>query len=199
MIFSSADFIAINKPRGLAIDSGKEMNHATLSSLGIPSTVTNGSSLVAVNRMSAEDSGITVLSRHPIAGIQAREMLRQGKLWKPSYWIVVQGRVKYGIGGVINLPMRNGQPDEKGVASITHWKTLKSSDKFSLIQLQPRTYLDNQLQVHCETCLRTPPVSGLGFHLQRIEGKFPGGYTFDISAPPVGMLEDIIASHEWLS
>ena len=190
LLLRNKDYVAINKPIGLKLISGKQpcANVGKIfDSMGLGS----GYQPVPVSSMDAQVSGVAFFSLHPSAGRLARTMIREGKFWRRKYWGLVNGRVAGGhSSGVINIPLDGSVPSANGVPSITHWRLLRYSEteRLSLIEFEPRTDVLDQIQLHCKISLRTPLVETTGLHLHKISGCLPGGDDVDITAPPVAEL-----------
>jgi len=196
MLFRNNDFVAINKPMGLKLNSGKQTCASVakiFDSMGM-----TGHQPVPVISMDAHMSGVALFSLHQSAGRLARTMIRGGKFWRCKYWGLVRGRVAGGqTRGVINIPLDGSTPSADGIASITHWKLVRysESDRVSLIEFEPRTEVPNQILIHCNISLRTPLVEGSGLHLHRVSGCLPGGEDIELVAPPI---DDMAVSLEKL-
>jgi 23S rRNA-/tRNA-specific pseudouridylate synthase len=200
LIYTDPDFLVVNKVLGIDAISGKELSQNDIRGLGIDGYVGRSKQLVSVNSLGVYETGILMISRSPASGISARQLWRAGQLWKPFYWILVEGRLKgRGKSGVINVPLMHGVPHSSGITSISHWRVLKETDDRTLIEVNPRTTVVDQIELHCRLCLNATPVQSLGAHLARIEGNLPSGSALDLFANPHGELAKELASLGWYS
>ena len=200
LLFRSSDYIAINKKRGFDTASGKQPQRE-LQELLMAMELAGDSPPIPVNALKSHMSGVQILSTNPSAGKLARSMVKAGQFWRCKYWGFVDGQVKRRDNSIINIPIMNGVPSTNGETSITYWKLLKSDDfnkKISLVEFEPRTDIDNQIQIHCELALRTRLMEELGLHLYSISASFPGGENVEIIAPPIGEFKDRMRSLGWI-
>lgn len=197
LLFRNEDFLAINKPLGIPTVAGREPPRAFRSLLEQMELV-KSSCPIPINSMSSNTSGIQLMSLHATAGKHARAMINEGQFWRYKYWGILSGRLRSKTGeGVINVPLKDGKIDSDGEHSITHWKRLKysSQDQLSLIEFEPRTDFQGQIEVHASEVLKCPLVSEVGLHLIELTAFLPD--KLNIQAPIRNELKMKMQSLGW--
>lgn len=198
VLFRNADYLAINKPIGIECTSGKEISNDFRSLLN-----SIGGSLVPVNSLGADLSGVVLLSRNVSAGRLARGLIKSGHSFQCKYWGILNGRPNgKHCQGIINIPLLGNLPNSNGTTAITHWKLLKYSNyldgkEASLIEFEPRTDVANQIRLHCESSFRLQFVDNNMLHLQQIKTHLPNGEETTIEAPPIGVFEEFMSQLGW--
>ena len=199
LIYRDSDFIAINKPLGLSTTAGKEASRYIRDLLKSMELFSKSNECpVPVNSMKESISGVQLLSINSSAGRLARSMIKNGQFWTCKYLGIVSGRPPIrNASGVINIPLKNGEPDPLGNTAITHWRRLKSTDEVSLIEFEPRTDVEDQISLHCGFCLKTPLLSSVGLHLHSVNACLPGAGHVVICAPVRNELKDKMHTLGW--
>lgn len=155
VIARSADWIALNKPAGLAVQGGQGVSRH-LDGL-LPLLAEGGEKLRLVHRLDKETSGLLLVARHVGAASALAEGFRQHQLLK-TYWALVWGRPPRAEGSWrAPLEKRGTGPDQRmvvdaaGQDAVTHYRLLayNQAANISWLQLQPHTGRMHQLRVHC--------------------------------------------------
>jgi 23S rRNA-/tRNA-specific pseudouridylate synthase len=200
LLFKNSDYVAINKMSGYETISGKQPN-AELQEILRDMELLQETIPIPINSMKTNMSGVQVLSMNHSAGKLARTMVKAGQFWRCKYWGFIDGRIQSGRESIINIPIQYGVPCVDGEPSITHWKLIKSDDingNISLLEFEPRTSVENQIQLHCELVFRRPLVKDPGLHLYSVSACLPGGDNIEIVAPPVGEFKNKMQSLGWI-
>jgi 23S rRNA pseudouridine955/2504/2580 synthase len=155
VIARSADWVALNKPAGLAVQGGQGVSRH-LDGL-LPLLAEGGEKLRLVHRLDKETSGLLLVARHVGAASALAEGFRQHQLLK-TYWALVWGRPTRAEGSWrAPLEKRGTGPEQRmvvdaaGQDAITHYRLLayNQAANISWLQLQPHTGRMHQLRVHC--------------------------------------------------
>lgn len=170
--------IALNKPPGLAVQGGSEVEEhldALLDGLrfGAPERPR------LVHRLDRDTSGVIVLARSAEAARRLTEAFRQ-RAPRKVYWALVIG-VPHPLSGRIDaaLAKRPGAGGEKmrvagkgddGQGATTFYRVIDSAPpRAAWLALMPKTGRTHQLRVHCAEVLGTP-IAG--------DGKYGGVAAF---------------------
>lgn len=166
VIFEDENVIVLEKPAGLlSMAKGEYCEESTLEDFGL-----------LVHRLDRDTSGIVILAKNEPTQKMLRKQFQDRKTHK-TYYAIVEGRPKLDE-AIIDLPIARNlkhpttfQVDPKGKPSKTHYKVLKTNDKFSLLELKPESGRTHQLRVHMKY-LNTPifgdPVYGSGKKAKRL-------------------------------
>lgn len=199
LLFRNPDFIAINKPLGFEATAGKTPSSELRALITEMELANSDDCPVPVHSSSSSTSGVLLLSMHAAAGKLARAMVKEGQFWKCKYWGLLDGRIAgRQSSGVINIPMSAGQVTSDGEPSITHWRLLKYTDQgVSLVEFEPRTNIQNQIQLHAELVLKAPLLSDTGLHLRQVSASLPTGESTEVVAPVRDRFRDAMVSLGW--
>lgn len=156
----------VNKPPGLPAHGGDRVRGATLvdfllkkfpeiKKVGDEPKIRPG----IVHRLDKHTSGVMVVTRNQ-KSFEALKELFQKRLVEKTYLAIVCGKLREKR-GIINLSIGRltKNPFKRGVASgrnkirgereaVTEYRVLKESDKYSFLELKPRTGRMHQLRVH---------------------------------------------------
>lgn len=106
-----------------------------------------------VHRLDRATSGLIILAKTPSALAWLQKQFAQRKV-KKTYIAVIEGELNPPE-AVIDMPIeRNPKKPQtfrvggNGKPAVTHYKTLKTGTKYSLIELRPETGRTHQLRVH---------------------------------------------------
>eukprot|EP00117_Sycon_ciliatum_P023431 scpid74244/ scgid19923/ RNA pseudouridylate synthase domain-containing protein 4 len=176
VLFKDENFIAINKPYGLASTHGPKVklnlaNHLhkfRFENRLVPNII---------HRLDEGTTGVLVMSRHPEAARMAMNWFKKKQI-KKVYHCLVLGRPEKSE-GVVDVPLKVGMTDpdhnekykyimeanvgsEYGKEAITMYKCLETFEgpngTFSFLEVQPVTGRRHQLRVHCCDVLKCPIV-----------------------------------------
>lgn len=154
VISQTDDYIAINKPSGLAVQGGTGTSEHVDG--GIAAAFPDGKKPLLVHRLDRDTSGVLVLAKH---GRAARQLAKgfQSRHHGKIYLALVAGRPKE-LAGVIKAPLiKSGShgnekmvvDDMRGDHAETIFECLDSiGGKVSLMQLEPLTGRTHQLRAH---------------------------------------------------
>lgn len=145
----SDDWIAYNKPAGLAVQGGSK-THIHLDGY---LQALSGDRAKLVHRIDKDTSGLIIVARHDTAARSLTSAFKDHAITK-SYLALVSGVVERF--GTISAPLlkqgiqdkQKMVVDEAGLPSVTHFKRLAYADKISLVALQPVTGRTHQLRAH---------------------------------------------------
>lgn len=203
--------IVVNKPTGMLTHSKGVMNDEFTvadffrrhTSFGLE---TNRPGIV--HRLDRDTSGIIIGARSEES---ARLLKRQfaNRTVKKTYLAVVSGRPKLPE-AVIDLPIgRNPSApstfrvDAKGKSALTTYKTLSANEKYSLVELKPKTGRTHQLRVHMQyigvpilgdkVYNTTAPSDRLYLHAEQLELTIPGSKRRSFAAPAPDVFKQKVA------
>ena len=154
VIVETNDYIAINKPNGLAVQGGTGTREHIDGA--VAAAFPDGNKPLLVHRLDRDTSGVLVLAKH---GKAARILAKgfQSRLHEKRYLALVMGRPKM-TEGVIKAPLikSGGHGNEKMIVDAdrgdhaeTDFECIESiGGKVSLMLLSPRTGRTHQLRAH---------------------------------------------------
>jgi pseudouridine synthase, RluA family len=158
IIYEDNALVIINKEAGLlAIATDKEKRETAYSIISEYLKDSNPKSRVFVlHRLDRETSGLMMFAKNE----EVQEMMQ--KNWDDiiltrSYIAVIEGTLSPEEGSIVswltedkNYKMYSSFTDNGGQKAITHYRTLKTNDHFSLIELNLETGRKNQIRVHLQ-------------------------------------------------
>lgn len=169
MIDETKDWIAFNKPSGLAVQGGTSTGRHIDGLL--QSAFADRQRPKLVHRLDKDTSGILIVAKHDKAARDLAAAFQSHEMGK-SYLALVLGQLPEA--GHIRVPLSKSGPMgrekmspnyEEGQFAHTIYRTIaKSSNKISLVALQPRTGRTHQLRVHM--LVQNAPILG--------DGKYAG-------------------------
>lgn len=146
------DFILVlDKPSGLLTVPGKALEHKDSLQLRVQRVFPTAR---IVHRLDMATSGLILLALDkPSQGYIAKQFEKREV--KKRYQAVVWGKPDENA-GTISLPLICDWPNrpkqmvdhERGKAATTHWSTLETNGKYTLVDLKPVTGRSHQLRVH---------------------------------------------------
>ena len=158
IIYEDNALVIINKEAGLlAIATDREKRETAYSIISEYLKDSNPKSRVFVlHRLDRETSGLMMFAKNE----EVQEMMQ--KNWDDiiltrSYAAVIEGSLSPEEGSIVswltedkNYKMYSSFTDNGGQKAITHYRTLKANDHFSLIELNLETGRKNQIRVHLQ-------------------------------------------------
>lgn len=207
LIANEADFVILNKPYGLATQSGTEVKKSVDELLplfdrylGLTNDNQSEKFCRLVHRLDRDTSGVLVIAKRRSAATWLGQAFKQGHVLK-TYVACVWGRVEKQK-GMIKLPLI---VNERKLEAETEYEVLNrgrlDQKEVTLLKLMPRTGRKHQLRRHCH--LKGYPIIGdqkydiptfrtmnkkyaLQLHAWRINFQDEGEnvYTFEAPLPP---------------
>lgn len=155
IIYEDDEIIVINKPSGLlSIASDKEKSSTAYHMLSdYVQQKDKHNRIFVVHRLDEDTSGVLMVAKNP----DIQKALQDN--WndivsKRGYYAIVEGQLKEKQGTIKSYLKKNAQnlmyssKDKNGQFSITHYKVMKESDKYSLLDVNIDTGRKNQIRVH---------------------------------------------------
>ncbi|MDR0677599.1 MAG: RluA family pseudouridine synthase [Holosporaceae bacterium] len=157
IIYDCADFFAINKPAGLAVQMGSKI------SLCVENFIKSypDQKCRLVHRLDKDTSGVLLIAKNLSSARRLTKLFRENKI-KKTYLAIVDGKVT--DDGIVDNCLKKTfigneekvRIDENGRKAITIYKPLRSIGAYTLIELKPLTGRTHQLRVHCAEVLNAP-------------------------------------------
>lgn len=151
--FEDGHLLVVNKPAPLAsIPSSLVPGEPTLAG-GLKYHLGEGASLHLVNRLDRGTTGLLAAAKNAWVHDLLRRQLHTGD-FRRTYLAVCVGAPE-GDSGRIELPIGRDpasavrrRVDPAGKAAVTDYRVIERTDRFSLVELTPRTGRTHQLRVH---------------------------------------------------
>jgi 23S rRNA pseudouridine1911/1915/1917 synthase len=157
IVYEDDYIIVIDKQTGLlSVSAGSE--HVTAYSL-VSQYLKHqdpANKVFIIHRLDRDTSGLLMFAKsESVQALMQKAWLTNVR--ERTYYALVEGRVEQ-AGGTIRsylsetkaFVMYSSQDPEKGELAITHYKTLKRSDDFSLLEVNLETGKKNQIRVHMQ-------------------------------------------------
>jgi len=144
VIYDDDNYIVINKPRSIAVQSG------TNNLKNIVDTLKNTkyfqySKPYIVHRLDKETSGIFLIAKNRESAQFFTSLFRIRKIHK-TYLAIVKGKVPNKLKIMEDFLEYYERNKKTRLKAITFLKVIKSNDKYSLLELNPRTGRKHQLR-----------------------------------------------------
>jgi len=186
IVYEDRDLIVLNKNAGLlSMATDKEKRNTVYSMLSNYAKDENkDNKIFIVHRLDRETSGLMMFAKSK----EVQELLQES--WKRtvmerSYLAVIDGQLDPPDGTVTSYLFESSvfivyssQDPEKGERAITHYKTIKSNELYSLLKMNLETGKKNQIRVH----------------LQDLKHPVVGDKKYGSTSNPIGRL----ALHAWV-
>jgi 23S rRNA pseudouridine1911/1915/1917 synthase len=193
IIFEDEYLIVVDKKESLLTVSTGKTDETTAFSILKTYVKKSGSSnrIYVVHRLDRETSGVIVFAKnrevqlilqenwHRIVTRRVYTALVEGKMEKEKdtieSWLTENAK---------SLKIHSSSTNDGGQQAITHYRTIKSNDEYSLLELELETGRKNQIRVHLEN-IRHPivgdkkygsmqsPIRRLGLHASILEFYHP--------------------------
>ena len=153
LIKEENDFIALNKPSGIAVQGGSKLKRH-IDGL-IEYAFSNIEKHYLVHRLDRDTTGVFLIAKNKNFAKEISEYFKHNTIRK-VYIAIVCGNFQ-NHEGTIDIPIikeRTGKSEKvvvdkiNGLKSITNYKVLGSSENYSLVLLFPKTGRTHQIRVH---------------------------------------------------
>ena len=209
ILYEDDDAVVMNKPAGVLTHAlGIHGNEASVASF-LRSKVTGikGERAGIVHRLDRATSGVIIGARNQAALSWLQKQFSQRKV-KKTYIAIVQGQLDPEE-AVIDMPIERNpkapatfRVGPNGKSAMTHYKTLYTNGKYSLVELTPETGRTHQLRVHLAKVghpIVGDPLYGTGkhgdrlyLHAQRLEITLPNRERKIFTAPTPPSFEELM-------
>ena len=176
VIYEDDNVIVLDKPAGLlSMAKGEYCPEKTLEDYGL-----------LVHRLDRDTSGVIILAKTPEAQTFLRKQFQDRKAHKIYYAITI-GHPKLDEAN-IDLPLARDlsrpttfRVDASGRPAETYYRVVEHNDKYSLVELHPKTGRTHQLRVHLKYigC----PILGDRVYGEPAERLFLHAYSLEITLP----------------
>ncbi|HHT23274.1 MAG TPA: RluA family pseudouridine synthase [Bacteroidales bacterium] len=159
IVYEDSDFIVVEKKEGLltvTVGTNKDITAFSILKNYVKKS-SPANKIYTVHRLDKDTSGLLIFSKNR----DLQHMLRNN--WheivtKRTYVAVVEGRVEKESDQIVSwltedeikLKAISSSRDNGGKKAITHYKLLKATDEYSLMELELETGRKNQIRVHME-------------------------------------------------
>ncbi len=144
VIYNDSDYIVINKPRGIAVQSGTNNLKNIVDTLKKTKYFENSKPYI-VHRLDKETSGIFLIAKNRESAQFFTSLFRIRKIHK-TYLAVVKGEVPRTLRKMEDILEYFEKNKKTKLKAITFLKVLKSNNKYSLLELNPMTGRKHQLR-----------------------------------------------------
>ena len=144
VIFNNEDYIVINKPRSIAVQSGTN-NLKNIIDILKKTKYFQFSKPYIVHRLDKETSGIFLVAKNRKAAQFFTSLFRIRKIHK-TYLALVKGQVPTNLKKMEDILEYYENNKKIKLRAITFLKVLKFNDRYSLLELNPKTGRKHQLR-----------------------------------------------------
>ena len=189
VIYEDDNLIVFNKPAGmLPIKKGAYLAETSIDDFGDP-----------VHRLDRDTSGVIAVAKNPETKSKLQKQFSDRKTHK-TYYAVVVGHPKQPH-AIISVPLTRNLKnpttfvaDPNGREAITEYQVIAENDRFSLLELKPRTGRTHQLRIHMAHIgtpilgdkiynPKSPKADRMYLHAASLEITIPGGKRVNFNAP----------------
>ena len=156
VIFDDIDYILINKPRGIAVQSGTNNLKNIVDTLKETKYFQHTKPYV-VHRLDKETSGIFLIAKNRGSAQFFTSLFRIRKIHK-TYLAVVKGEVPRNLKKMEDYLEYHEKNKKLKVKAITFLKVIKSNNKYSFLELNPKT--GRKHQIRKQLYMRGYPIIG---------------------------------------
>lgn len=154
LIYSADEFIAINKPSGIATQGGSKINLSIDDAL-LYLNQRDNNEFKLVHRLDKETSGVFLIAKNYLAAYKLTQAFKD-KIIKKTYLAITLGIPLNISGEISNYIGKNKsgayetvrEDSEFGKLALTKYEVIKSYGKISLIKFTPLTGRMHQLRLH---------------------------------------------------
>ena len=198
VIYEDDDVIVFNKPAGmLTVSKGEYNPEPTLEQYG-----------EIVHRLERDTSGVIIVAKNLKAKSYLQKQFQDRKTHK-TYFAVTVGHPKVDH-AVINIPLTRNlkkpttfMVSKDGREAITEYKVIAKNDKYSLIELKPRTGRTHQLRIHLAHIgtpilgdpvynPKSPKADRMYLHAAALEITIPSGERLTFTADLPEEFRDVV-------
>ena len=198
VIYEDDDVIVFNKPAGmLTVSKGEYNPEPTLEQYG-----------EIVHRLDRDTSGVIIVAKNLTAKSFLQKQFATRKTHK-TYFAVTVGHPKVDH-AVINIPLTRNlkkpttfMVSKDGREAITEYKVIAKNDKYSLIELKPRTGRTHQLRIHLAHIgtpilgdpvynPKSPKADRMYLHAAALEITIPSGERLTFTADLPEEFRDVV-------
>ncbi|MCR4998770.1 MAG: RluA family pseudouridine synthase [Lachnospiraceae bacterium] len=153
--YEDEDLLVINKPAGMSIHPSLHHYEDSLANAVAGYYQKQGTSIVfrCVNRLDKNTTGLTIIAKNQLASAVLNTAAKNRQIHR-TYLAIVEGSLQGS--GIIDAPI--GRVDDSvilrqvdydnGQSAITHYKALKESNGYTLVECHLETGRTHQIRIH---------------------------------------------------
>lgn len=213
IVFEDDDLIIVDKEAGyLSVSTDKEKLRTIYGSLNeYVKKKTKNSRVFVLHRLDREVSGFLIFAKSP----ELQEIFQ--KNWdnlvrQYVYTAVVEGKPAQKEGTVVswltenkNFVMMSSSMDNGGLKSVTHYKEVKSTGRYTLLDFNLETKRKNQLRVHMQSIghpvvgdkkygAPNNPIKRIALHVKEMALKHPvTGELLEFRSPVPKLMQQLVS------